>query len=278
MTSFRTSKLRVCVLALLCLAGEASAQRSQRPIAVMDLTSASGPVVNAGSAVHWRLQVRLLVPIPLGIAGVAVSVRQTAGAGPIFLEPASSVDPSMAPFRRPAGICGPGPGGVGDSFAGQAVANGFGGTDVISIGGAQNNFGVALPAVGDFATSAEVVPGIGAQGPALIAGGSCLAPRRVGAYAVALDDPRVNVFGDVGVPPMRSRVVSVQTVSESSLDFVVACFADFNSDSSVSPQDIFDFLEAFFAGSPAADYNGTDGVTVQDVFDFLEDWFIGCEF
>jgi hypothetical protein len=40
-------------------------------------------------------------------------------------------------------------------------------------------------------------------------------------------------------------------------------------------QDIFDFLNAWFAGSPSADYNG-GGLSVQDIFDYLNAWFAGC--
>jgi hypothetical protein len=40
-------------------------------------------------------------------------------------------------------------------------------------------------------------------------------------------------------------------------------------------QDIFDFLNAWFAGSVAADFNG-GGLAVQDIFDFLSAWFAGC--
>lgn len=50
--------------------------------------------------------------------------------------------------------------------------------------------------------------------------------------------------------------------------------ADFNGDGTISVQDIFDFLAAWFAGSPAADING-NGLSVQDIFDFLNDWFAG---
>ncbi len=48
---------------------------------------------------------------------------------------------------------------------------------------------------------------------------------------------------------------------------------DFNLDGTVSVQDIFDFLAAYFGG--IGDWNG-DGVTsVQDIFDFLSDFFGG---
>jgi hypothetical protein len=54
------------------------------------------------------------------------------------------------------------------------------------------------------------------------------------------------------------------------------CHADFNGTASVSVQDIFDFLGAWFAGQPRADFNGVNGVTVQDIFDFLTAWFGPC--
>lgn len=54
------------------------------------------------------------------------------------------------------------------------------------------------------------------------------------------------------------------------------CPADFNGMGGVTVQDIFDFLTAWFTGSPSADFNGAAGVTVQDVFDFLTAWFQGC--
>jgi hypothetical protein len=54
------------------------------------------------------------------------------------------------------------------------------------------------------------------------------------------------------------------------------CGPDFNGMDGVTVQDIFDFLNAWFAGNPRADYNGVDGITVQDIFDFLNAWFVGC--
>ncbi len=54
------------------------------------------------------------------------------------------------------------------------------------------------------------------------------------------------------------------------------CGADTNGDSALSVQDIFDFLSAWFAGSPSADFNGIGGLSVQDIFDFLGSWFAGC--
>jgi probable HAF family extracellular repeat protein len=54
-----------------------------------------------------------------------------------------------------------------------------------------------------------------------------------------------------------------------------ACRADFNRSGGLEVQDIFDFLNAWFAGDLAADYNG-GGLEVQDIFDYLNAWFAGC--
>ncbi len=60
------------------------------------------------------------------------------------------------------------------------------------------------------------------------------------------------------------------------LESVPGCAADFNGDGALSVQDIFDFLGAWFAGTPSADFNGIGGLSVQDIFDFLGAWFAGC--
>ncbi|HVU64946.1 MAG TPA: M1 family aminopeptidase [Phycisphaerales bacterium] len=54
-----------------------------------------------------------------------------------------------------------------------------------------------------------------------------------------------------------------------------ACAVDFNHSGTVEVQDIFDFLNGWFAGDPAADFSG-GGISVQDIFDFLNAWFAGC--
>jgi hypothetical protein len=54
------------------------------------------------------------------------------------------------------------------------------------------------------------------------------------------------------------------------------CAADFNADGVRAPQDIFDFLNAYFAGSPRADFNN-DGIrSPADIFAYLNAYFAGC--
>ncbi len=51
----------------------------------------------------------------------------------------------------------------------------------------------------------------------------------------------------------------------SDADFTLAgtCRADFNNSRTLTVQDIFDFLAAYFAGDARADFNGSGGVTVR---------------
>ncbi len=55
-----------------------------------------------------------------------------------------------------------------------------------------------------------------------------------------------------------------------------ACLADFNGFDGVNTTDLFDFLNSWFAGSPAANVDGAVGVTTSDVFFFLNAWFQRC--
>jgi hypothetical protein len=53
---------------------------------------------------------------------------------------------------------------------------------------------------------------------------------------------------------------------------------DWNLDGATTVQDIFDFLNDWFAGAGehgGADYNNSGATTVQDIFDFLNAWFAG---
>ena len=56
------------------------------------------------------------------------------------------------------------------------------------------------------------------------------------------------------------------------------CQADFNHINGLSPQDIFDYLDAWFAGSVSAAVggNGIRTPVIQDIFAFLAIWFAGC--
>lgn len=55
------------------------------------------------------------------------------------------------------------------------------------------------------------------------------------------------------------------------------CAADFNGNGTLEVADIFAFLNAWFAGSPAANFDGINGLQVADIFAFLNAWFAGCQ-
>jgi hypothetical protein len=54
------------------------------------------------------------------------------------------------------------------------------------------------------------------------------------------------------------------------------CPADIDRSGFIGVQDIFTFLQYWFALDCRADFNNMSGVTVQDIFDFLAAWFAGC--
>ncbi|MBY0312882.1 MAG: S8 family serine peptidase [Phycisphaerales bacterium] len=55
-----------------------------------------------------------------------------------------------------------------------------------------------------------------------------------------------------------------------------SCIADFDGINGIDTNDIFSFLNAWFAGSPTADVDGLAGLAPADVFYFLNSWFAGC--
>lgn len=54
------------------------------------------------------------------------------------------------------------------------------------------------------------------------------------------------------------------------------CPADFNHDLTLTSQDFFAFLNAFFEGAASADFNRDGAVNSSDVFDYLGSFFGGC--
>jgi hypothetical protein len=57
------------------------------------------------------------------------------------------------------------------------------------------------------------------------------------------------------------------------------CYADYDKLNGLAVQDIFAYLNDWFAGSPFANTAGdgqSSALTVQHIFDFLNAWFVGC--
>ena len=102
-----------------------------------------------------------------------------------------------------------------------------------------------------------------------IDGGGATQPSTGGPYTVAgtIGQP------DAGPPVIGGVYGCVDGFWNTSIG---ACPADFNGSGTVTVQDIFDFLAAWFASTPSADFNHSGTISVQDIFDFLAAWFAGC--
>ena len=56
----------------------------------------------------------------------------------------------------------------------------------------------------------------------------------------------------------------------------ITCAADFNASGTVTIDDLFLYINAYFTGAPAADFNGVGGVTIDDLFLYFNAYFVGC--
>lgn len=75
---------------------------------------------------------------------------------------------------------------------------------------------------------------------------------------------------------MISQSTNGTTTRNAAVKGSLVCIADFNASGTITSQDIFDFLAAWFGGDLSADSNLSGSDTVQDIFDFLNVWFTGC--
>jgi hypothetical protein len=104
------------------------------------------------------------------------------------------------------------------------------------------------------------------------------------AYATPLNSPTVTIgiHPCPGSPtaPQHFQVRAIVTnacasVTSNEATYTI-CPADINCSGSLSVQDIFDFLAAYFSGQPSGDFNQSGTTSVQDIFDFLAAYFAGC--
>ncbi len=92
-------------------------------------------------------------------------------------------------------------------------------------------------------------------------------PRRngfFGSYVTTVPDSN-----DDGIPE-----VAIAAETEGRIYLFLSCAADWNFSDAVDAQDVFAFLDAFFAGR--ADFNHDGLTSSQDFFDFLNAFFAGC--
>jgi len=85
------------------------------------------------------------------------------------------------------------------------------------------------------------------------------------------------VVGDSGSYVAEFTSPCGTTASAPAVVEVFGCrSADINGNGVLSPQDIFDFLFAYFSGAAEGDFDESGEISVQDIFDFLFWYFSGC--
>lgn len=90
-------------------------------------------------------------------------------------------------------------------------------------------------------------------------------------------DVRMDVVVRGPMSPSNPNIGSVRLIAmiRGTLAGQSACIADFDGQAGLTIQDVFAYLNAWFAGDARADQNA-DGLSVQDIFNFLNAWFAGC--
>lgn len=104
----------------------------------------------------------------------------------------------------------------------------------------------------------------GLPSPALTAGACCFGSSCVVVQALQCSSSGQTFLG------------AATTCNAAGVFNAPCCKADFNRVGGVTIQDIFDYLNAWFATQPTTDINASGSVTIQDLFDFLNAWFLGC--
>jgi hypothetical protein len=72
------------------------------------------------------------------------------------------------------------------------------------------------------------------------------------------------------------RFVGSGTVCGTAANPIGCCIANFNHVDGVNFQDLFDYLNAWFAHDPSADIDHVGGVTMSDLTQFFSAWMSGC--
>ncbi|MBY0310559.1 MAG: hypothetical protein K2W85_00665 [Phycisphaerales bacterium] len=130
----------------------------------------------------------------------------------------------------------------------------------------------SIPAGSFFATSQGFA--VGPSKIALCSNGT-VSGNSAAEVVVATDANNNGNFNDPGETVIFAKTATFPVVARQALFYAKPCIADFDLDGQVTTQDIFGFLNAWFASLPSANINGGP-LDVNDIFDFLNLWFAGC--
>jgi hypothetical protein len=119
---------------------------------------------------------------------------------------------------------------------------------------------------------------VSATGTAINCGATCteLVPVGTVVSLAAAPSQYSRFIGWSGGPCTGTDPCGLTVTQDTTITAEFRCRADFNAVNGLSTQDIFDYLNAWFAGDPASDVDGVAGLAVQDIFTFLTFWFTGC--
>lgn len=123
------------------------------------------------------------------------------------------------------------------------------------------------------------VLGPDAQAAGVYAGTANVAIACIPKGRLALGSGLVAAFGDTTFILDGSFTPSNRTAVMNAIGAAIGgeCRADFDASGSITVQDIFAFLAAWFEGDIArANYNGDAFLDTVDIFAFLADWFSRC--
>lgn len=144
--------------------------------------------------------------------------------------------------------------------------------------GAQAMLIVASQApVGGVLTPDKVLPPVIVKGSLSTAGTATVKmPIRPGTYADGQEIYVQWIIPDANAPggETRSDILKVKFFC-SSFGCPPSCPADFSHDGQIMVNDLFAYLDAWFAVESSADIDGMVGVGVSDLFYFLDLWFAG---
>lgn len=191
---------------------------------------------------------------------------------------------AMTNFDLPKGLANPpAQGSLANSGFGGTPVEGFpfpGSTSLAQVGGLQNTSGLISTGLCEVAFP---VVGVGlAPAPVVVASGTLTAPVLVGVCTTFLSNVSANVLFEANNAPdisySETATVVYDPYDDRFLQFIVVCRADFDNSGSVSVGDLFAFLDAWFAGSPAADFDRDGVLSASDIFAYLNAWFTSCKF
>jgi hypothetical protein len=237
-----------------------------------------GQVVAPGSTIDWTISFTVSPGDNQGLALLVTDlVQDPNNPESLDIPPADGVPAGMSNFSRPDGITNPPETDPVTGYVG--VQRGTAGAmDLLQIGGAQNNFGFALPAGSGVAENDTVVPGVGQSGSQELASGSFTAPSASGMYEFHLASAIANVFTQVNSPPSSSPVVAATVdATAGSITFAVgeACPGDLDGDQDVDLDDLTLLLQNFNSG-PGGDIDGDDDTDLDDLTLLLQNFGTSC--